>query len=212
MTTSIQPSAFTTPLVAGDVTFTNNLSPDAMMIYLQTRLDGLDAQVDTIFNDQKRQQQAQSILRNIQTDLAPLNDKNADPVTLVEAHQDPPTSDSEGNPVQADPTYTDGPVKVNVARHLAELRELDPKLADVIENKLHEGDQLFGTKNPTGTHVAAAKSYLDGIGKDLESAAQMNMIHLQSIMSARQTAVQLATNLVSSLGESTKAIVSNLGR
>jgi len=38
------------------------------------------------------------------------------------------------------------------------------------------------------------------------------MIRLQSIMSARQTAIQLATNLMSALGESTKSIVSNIGR
>jgi hypothetical protein len=40
----------------------------------------------------------------------------------------------------------------------------------------------------------------------------MNMISLQSIMSARQTAVQLATNLISALGESSKAIAANAGK
>jgi hypothetical protein len=54
--------------------------------------------------------------------------------------------------------------------------------------------------------------YLDGVGKDIDSSAQMDMIRLQSIMSARQTAIQLSTNLIASLSESTKSIVSNIGR
>jgi hypothetical protein len=60
--------------------------------------------------------------------------------------------------------------------------------------------------------MEATMKYLEGVTKDIESSAQLDMIRLQSIMSARQTAIQLSTNLVAALGESTKAIVSNIGR
>jgi hypothetical protein len=38
----------------------------------------------------------------------------------------------------------------------------------------------------------------------------MDMIRLQSHMSARQTAIQLSTNLLASMNDSTKAVVSNI--
>jgi hypothetical protein len=38
----------------------------------------------------------------------------------------------------------------------------------------------------------------------------MDMIALQQLMSSRQTAIQLATNLISACGESSKAIATNI--
>jgi hypothetical protein len=40
----------------------------------------------------------------------------------------------------------------------------------------------------------------------------MDMIHLQSLMSARQTAVQLSTNMIAALSDSSKAIATNVGK
>ncbi len=197
------PTALSTPLIAGDAAFNQNLSPDALMVYLQTRLDGLDTQVDTIINDQERQQKAQSILRGIQNELAKLNKDATEPT----AFQAPP---ADGAAPAA------GTVEHEVGLQLEALRKIDPHLADTIEAGLTKPGQLFaddgaGNLNYIGSEVAGAAALLDGIGKDLESTAQINMIRLQSIMSSRQTAVQLATNMVSSLGETTKSIVSNLG-
>jgi hypothetical protein len=42
--------------------------------------------------------------------------------------------------------------------------------------------------------------------------AEINMIQLQQVMSQRQTAVQLTTNLLSKLDDTTKSVVTNLGR
>ena len=62
----------------------------------------------------------------------------------------------------------------------------------------------------TTARVDSTKEYLDATCKDIESSAQMDMINLQSLMGARQTAIQLSTNLVAALAESMKAVVTNI--
>ena len=47
---------------------------------------------------------------------------------------------------------------------------------------------------------------------DLNSDSEMTMITLQSLMSQRQTAVQLTTNLVQSLGDQQNSIAKNIGQ
>jgi hypothetical protein len=215
---SIGPS---TPLIAGDVDFTNNLSPDAMMIYLQTRLDGIDSQVNSVFNDQKRQEKAQSILRDLNTHLTGLDDKTAEskpfPGAAPPAPPAPDANANDGQPAVATAPPAKSQVQKDVEMDLAALDKIDPALADRIRKNVFGPDRLFSAASAplkigyTGAEAAQAKTAIEAVGKDLESSAQMNMIHLQSLISSRQTAVQLATNMVSSLGESTKSIVANLG-
>ena len=47
---------------------------------------------------------------------------------------------------------------------------------------------------------------------NLNSDSEMTMINLQSLMSQRQTAVQLTTNLVQSLGDQQNSIAKNIGQ
>lgn len=58
-------------------------------------------------------------------------------------------------------------------------------------------------------------SVLDGLdnGKQaLSQGAELGMIGLQSLMSQRQTAIQMTTNLVQAFGESLKAVSGNVGK
>jgi len=68
----------------------------------------------------------------------------------------------------------------------------------------------FENRVYTTQEVKAALDYLDNKAGELESTAQMNMIHLQSLMSARQTAISLATNLIAKLDESAAKVVDNI--
>jgi hypothetical protein len=45
----------------------------------------------------------------------------------------------------------------------------------------------------------------------LNSGAELQMIQLQSIMSQRQTAIQITTNLVQALGDQLNKIADNVG-
>jgi len=178
--------------------FGANLSPDALMVYLSTRLNGLDAQINTIFNTEKSQQNVQTALRNLKQTLQPF--------------------DENGGAAQKQMTQ-DQMDAINAA--IDGVTALDPQLGANIRQKLEEvgrgliRDHLAGTDvdlTYSGNEVKATNDYIDGLSKDIESSSQMNMIQLQSLMSARQTAIQLSTNLISALGESSKAIASNIGR
>ena len=58
---------------------------------------------------------------------------------------------------------------------------------------------------------AAITDTVGGLQKDLNAGAELNMINLQSLMSQRQTAIQLTTNLVQSLGDQMNKIAANIG-
>ena len=53
---------------------------------------------------------------------------------------------------------------------------------------------------------------LKGLQTEVNQGSELGMITLQSLMSQRQMAIQLTTNLVQSLGEMTNKIAANIGR
>jgi hypothetical protein len=170
---------------AAATTFREHLTPDALMTYLSTRLDGLDTQINAIFNRQQHTQAIQKALTNLRTALAQMKPDGTAPKTISD---------------------------IQVA--LRHLTDVDSDLGNAVRNQLNQDGYAFadGNENCSPEELKATMNYLDGVGKDADSSGQLDMIRLQSIMSARQTAIQLATNLVSALGESTKSIVSNIGR
>lgn len=184
--------------LAAPLDFGANLSPDTLMVYLSTRLNGLDEQINAIFNTEKSQQDVQTALRKLKETLQPFD----------------PNGGAEGK--QMTPEQ-----KTAINDAVQAVADLDPLLGDRIRQKLAEpgGGLIFDPGpqqgNPVaynGNEVKATNDFIDGLSKDIESSSQMNMIQLQSLMSARQTAIQLSTNLISALGESSKAIASNIGR
>lgn len=85
--------------------------------------------------------------------------------------------------------------------------------SDAVVNESYPGEPLGGELDPvsyTTAQVERTREYLENTSKELESASQMNMIYLQSLMSARQTAVSLSTNLIAKLTDSTQKIVENI--
>jgi hypothetical protein len=168
------------------------LSPEGLMIYLQTRMTGLDDQIDRIFEKQKKIEAIRKELQAIQIELDRVTTDPNNPGALI---------------------HTPG-FKEAVMTHINAIREIDPTLANALEaDLLKEGnalwcndDHYFSPEIETGTKT------IDGIMKQLEASAQLEMITLQSLMSSRQTAVQLSTNLISALGETSRSIVANVGK
>jgi hypothetical protein len=64
--------------------------------------------------------------------------------------------------------------------------------------------------NITREQVTSFSTTLDEYAKDLSSGAELDMIDLQAVMSQRQTAIQLPTNLLQAMSESTNKIVGNI--
>ena len=69
-----------------------------------------------------------------------------------------------------------------------------------------QGDGVYGADE--------AQEYIttvQGVQSNMSSDSELSMISLQSLMSQRQTAVQLTTNLMQSLDDQAKDIAQNIG-
>lgn len=172
------------------------LSPDALMTYCQTRINGIDSQVKEYFAQQKKSND----------DRAAIND------ALAVLNQ-----------------YSAGTMDDNAPHEKAghDLREALAKAIDKVGPNTDAGRRLSAIKakvddttisgpGTDGGRVSAdeMKGFLDdvkGIQTDLGASSELGMIQLQSLMSQRQVAIQLCTNLVQSLGDQQNKICANVG-
>lgn len=176
---------------------TSHLTPESLMFYLQTRLSGLDDQIQGVF---AKQQSIEKVRKNI-ADIQRI---------LSEIKQD--VGDAGENP-ESHPEYNQ-----EIKALIDDIKNADAALGQQLETDLigtGNGQILSGGYDNTKcskAEVEASEAYLKDVSSSLESSAQLEMIGLQSLMSARGTAIQLSTNLVSALGESSKTIAANIGR
>lgn len=171
-----------------------HLTPEGMMIYLQSRLGGIDEQITALIDKQKS---AESTRKSLQGLLNEVGSGDAD--TQI----DPAVCAANLNTIAND----------RGAEAAAEvLSQLPASLR--AEIKLNKDGKYEGGKaiNVPKAEIADTKTYLETAVKDIESGAELEMIQLQSLMSARNTAISLATNMMSAIGKGQDAVVGNIGR
>lgn len=192
-------------LVGGPGFYQGAVTPDSLYLYLSSRLQGLDGQINVVFKRQEVATEVRGSLNRIQSELAKLEDY---------AEKNP--NDKKSYTL----TAQDGENTFNLAidRDLRAIENLDPKLGAELRQRftgqsgiLHAGPP-GGDTTFTASELKASQETVKNTLSDLEASAALDMIRLQSSMSTRQTAIQLATNVTGSLSESAKAIVGNLGR
>ena len=185
-------TASTVPTVQLDTDFdTQGLTGEALLMYLQTRLEGLDSQIEARFAKQQKIEQMRKALNKMQTTLSNQNDDTTNKDTIE----------------------TDGAWVTELNDALDAIEQVDPQYAQQLRGDLQQtGQALVGDGSYTTEEIKNSTDYINTCIKSLESESQLEMIQLQSLMSARQTAIQMATNLVSAFNESSKAIAGNVGR
>ncbi len=202
------------------------MTPDALMFYLSTRMGSIDMQMDSIMRRERTAQQIRSELSAIQTQLAELaevDDKQADlnfpdtkafhkelsghiyTIKMLDPDLGARIEEQLNSAGQIGTTPTPTPKVTQTPSQDAAQDSTFSKTQEEQTNTTPD-DATYKT-----AEVEATKQYLSLVAKDLESGSQMDMIQLQSLMGARQTAIQLATNLVAALNESAKAVVANIG-
>lgn len=172
--------------------FAQGLTPDALLVYLSTRLDGLEDQINGYFAAQQRSDQIRGYLNDIKAVVNGLT-------TDVESMKEP--RDFPENAVN------------RIHEALEGIKALDPKLAARLKGDLEElGFILRGHEDQyKPNEVKPTLEYLDSAIADLNSTSQLNMIHLQSLVRAHETAVSLGTNLVEAAGRITQKIADRIG-
>ncbi|HSQ65477.1 MAG TPA: hypothetical protein VLM85_19795 [Polyangiaceae bacterium] len=178
------------------------LTPDALMTYCATRLRGLDTQVQAAFAQQKQANADSSVLsaveRQIQlpdADIAHAGDTSADPNKLGGLCP----KDFNDAAVKA---LRDAADKVSDPQTKQALNAAADELQAKIDNNLPISVDDF--KRLTTDAVSK-------IQQDLNSGTELSMINLQSLMSQRQSAIQMCTNLIQSLGDQMNKIAQNIG-
>jgi hypothetical protein len=195
-----------------------NLSPDALMSYCQTRLDSIDGQVRGVFEDQQQNasitQQIDQVIGAIkqydgsdQTD--PTVCKNLETIfhDLIEN-----LKDTDPNcPVLPELTQAYNSMVWSGDGGAAKAGLPGPDFIDFdkyspTDQDTTQGDMKLGTQE--------LQKYVDTLtdaAGNLNSSSELGMVQIQSLMAQRQTAVTLTTNLVQSLGDQESKIADNIG-
>ena len=208
----------------------NFITPDSLMAYCESRMSSLDAQMKTSFVQQQKTNNDSQALTWLQSALANCtqggiaqggpgnNHAGSDLVRAFEVTINKVGRDTELG-------------KKLVAQQSALIDEVGGNLRDAYrDNSIWTDPQVSTSQQPvngtsptmprddgsnvkpvSGERIQAYAATLKNEQSDLTGGAELNMINLQAIMSQRQTAIQLTTNLVQALGDSSNKIAANIG-
>ncbi len=193
----------------------NYLTPDALMSFCATRLRNLDDQVQTAFAKQKQANADTSTLSELQRLLGPASGE------LKGNENISPALEKAGKAmIDAANKCQDPETKKKLMEQASKLGKViqDPKTGDYAWG----GTQLDGNGkvmvDGQGRDTLTAEDFkhltgdaIEGLQKDINAGTELSMINLQSLMSQRQSSVQLITNLVQSLGDQINKVAGNVG-
>lgn len=165
-----------------------SLTGEALYVYLQNRLSGIDDQIDQIMNRQLANEAARKSLQAGQEMNAGLPSEGTVTISREELQKILDGLPDHESKVQFAAVYN---VKVRADGTI----NRDPS---VTEFKLSQEDFARATKE------------VDNAITDLSEQGELEMIKLQSLMSARNSAISLATNLMAAIGKGYEAIVGNI--
>ncbi|HTQ42073.1 MAG TPA: hypothetical protein VMI75_04890 [Polyangiaceae bacterium] len=166
----------------------NYLSPEALLQYCESRLQGIDTQINQGVAEQNRIIQDQQTLEGVASTLA---------------------NYAGGAP---DQKSVDDIVN-SLDKAIAAIKSTDPgcqalPALEKLENDIKTSG-AGGSITDKGMQEFSS-SLSDAVGT-LNSGAELDMINLQSLMSQRQSAVEMTTNMVQTLGDTVEKVVANIG-
>ena len=164
-----------------------HLTAEGLLLYCQTQLNSLDGEINGMLEEQVRNLKRKEALTNVENTMK----KYA-----------PPSAEAAWDDISA--AYD---AAIN------SLPEGDPAREALIAKK----DELWATYGPGGIGRAPTKAEWEGHTSDvrqevdnIKGNSEIMMIRLQSTVSARQTAVQLTTNILSKFHQTIQSVVNNV--
>ena len=197
-----------------------NLSPDALMAYCQSRLDSIDGQVTASFAAQQKNASSISQIDQLITELKSYDSTDQkDPAVCKELEAKfgglikSLMSSDPGCPALPDLTKAYNNMVWSGDGGAAHNHSTDPSDPDFIDKTTYppDGDGPLGDNILSTTELQGYVQTLSDAAGNLNSNSELQMVQLQSLMSQRQTAISLTTNLVQSLGDQENKIADNIG-
>jgi hypothetical protein len=206
MTAVVQPRNTT---LTADPTDPAGMTPDSLMAFCSTRLSSLDTQMQEIFNQQTQSAATINDLNNISSDLndLPAPSSSGTTITMSAAQYSQIVHDYDVAIDDLSPTNA-SPSSMHAAGNQTALgQELQTDHDSFIANCTFNSS---GTVDVPASNVTNMTQNIKTYTSSLNSDAEMQMINLQSLMSSRQTAVELSTNMMETLASTDESIASNL--
>ncbi len=219
MTTSIQATGTTSvlPAYADPNIDTSTFTPETLLLYCSSRLETLDSTIKEFFAKQEKTNKSMQDANRVMQILSAIGEIN------VGALMDPASNDVHK---KAHANIANDLLQVYTTTDSPDLKaEIAARFKDVTGNEVGAyvgatGEPLpvvFTDINKTGTmptvtpamwqaKVDATKS----VTTNLSKGSELNMIQLQSLVSQRQLAIQLTTQMMQAAHEAKKQVVSNI--
>ena len=168
-----------------------SLTGDALLMYCQARMGDLDSEINMRMGDQKAALDRRQAIQSAEVELKKYGDSGPQ------------------NQAQWDACET----ALKAAE--AMLPPGDPGAASIEKFRVDLEHQYCKDVAPDPHYPKDGewKGTLDGLTKmedDIKGGAEIEMLQLQQLMSQRQTAVQLTTNMMSKLDQTQDSIVKNV--
>jgi len=168
-----------------------SLTGDALLMYCQARMGDLDNEINMRMGDQKAALTRRQAIQSAEVELKKYGDNG-------------PQNQEQWDACEA---------ALRAAQ--AQLPPGDPGIAALEKFRVDIEHQYCKdiAPNPHYPKDGEWKGTLDGLTKmedDIKGGAEIQMLQLQQLMSQRQTAVQLTTNMMSKLDQTQDSIVKNL--
>jgi hypothetical protein len=212
------------------------LSPDALMIYCESRLKGIDSQIDAAMVKQENvnweQQQIQGLLSEISADQSKVGsdgilDDPQECQTLEQNIEDLITKIQQRDPGCSVIAQLEQLHDTVMATGTGPYTTKDAS-GNKLEHRYYCGSSSDPGKPPNGQSAPIGvndgedgklggdelghfTNTLNGISSDLGSGAELQMIQIQSLMSQRTTAIQLTTNILQAYDDGLSKIAGNIG-
>jgi hypothetical protein len=178
-----------------------SLTPEALFIYCATQLKSLDADIKAFMNKQKTMNYKKKVLQELKTKLEGNStlDKSA---TVTDARA-----------ANINKAYKEAYADLMAAGHVDEADLLAKDFQSWYPNDdiAAKTTNLKDYKCPTETQSSFDEkvNQIENMIDELTKNSELNMIQLQSIMSQRQTAVQLTTNMLDKFHKGLDQIAAN---
>jgi hypothetical protein len=195
--------------------FAAGLTSDDLLAYCQSRLDSIDDQVRASFDAQQRSADDVAKINGVIGEL-----RNASSADVKGQENCEKLETTLGSAIQdlqnSDPTCPALPGMITTYNSMVYSGTGGPGFAgpQFIDPTDHPPNTTVSKQGDNDLSTNELQSYTQNLtdaAASINSNSELEMIHLQSLMAQRQTAISLTTNLVQSLGDQQNKIAENIG-
>jgi len=162
------------------------VTPESLLVYCQTRLRDLDGRIQEKFAAEQKAVNDQKALADLKLKMGKYSSNGANGDDAMNEMKD---SIQHAIDVVSDP-------------------ETKAALGNMLDAVNNNASKSYSKEEIKSLFIDPSEE----AAKNLSQGRELSMIDLQSVVSQRQTALQLTTNLLNSVSESTKAITANMGK